>query len=248
MTSNVELHKFHKGKHLDLGLFSLRPFGISATPTKVTEVHNDWPAFTITQTLSIAKCTRQKMGVFIYVFMYDELSQVHGICSLVKALSPCVGQPCCGRPTSLWPSGAIDRSRSSDWPRKPLFYHELAASDWGFAGARREPTTPSPPVKKKKLPFTHVPKHTSNPQLETASFSMASHLYPTSKSLYCATSTYPGRPSVSRKSRRWVMAIFPTPRLVLTEEDSLKTHSLGSMCSRTEGGRHTWKSHRNKVD
>ncbi|TNN45361.1 hypothetical protein EYF80_044437 [Liparis tanakae] len=25
------------------------------------------------------------------------------------------------------------------------------------------------------------------------------------------------------------MAIFPTPRLVLTEEDSLKTHSLGSI-------------------
>lgn len=35
------------------------------------------------------------------------------------------------------------------------------------------------------------------------------------------------------------MAIFPTPRLVLTEDDSLKTHSLGSMCSRTEVGRHT---------
>lgn len=68
----------------------------------------------------------------------------------------------------------------------------------------------------------------------------------TSKSLYCATSTYPGRPSVSRKSRRWVMAIFPTPRLVLTEEDSLKTHSLGSMCSRTDAGKHTWKSHRNE--
>lgn len=68
----------------------------------------------------------------------------------------------------------------------------------------------------------------------------------TSKSLYCATSTYPGRPSVSRKSRRWVMAIFPTPRLVLTEEDSLKTHSLGSMCSRTDAGRHTWKSEKKK--
>lgn len=52
MTSNVELHKFHKGKHLDLDLLSLRPFGISATPTKVTEVHNDWHALTITQTLS----------------------------------------------------------------------------------------------------------------------------------------------------------------------------------------------------
>lgn len=95
---------------------------------------------------------------------------MHRIFSLVKALSPCVGQPCCGRPTSLWPSGAIDRSRSSDWPRKPPFYHEPAASDWGFAGARREPMTPSPPVKKKRLAFTHVPKHTSNPQLQTSSF------------------------------------------------------------------------------
>lgn len=37
------------------------------------------------------------------------------------------------------------------------------------------------------------------------------------------------------------MAIFPTPRLVLTEEDSLKTHSLGSMCSRTDVGRDTCK-------
>lgn len=69
----------------------------------------------------------------------------------------------------------------------------------------------------------------------------------TSKSRYCATSTYPGRPSVSKKSRRWVMAIFPTPRLVLTEEDSLKTHSLGSMCSKTDAGKHTWKSHKTSL-
>lgn len=166
--------------------------------------------------------------------------------SLVKALSPCAGRPGCGRPTSLWPSGAIDRSRSSDWPRKPPFCHAPAASDWGFAGARRALTTPSPPVKKKKVDLAHVLKYKSNPQPGAASFSMLSRLYLTSKSLYCATSTYPGRPLVSRKSRRWVMAIFPTPRLVLTEEDSLKTHSLGSMCSRTDGGRHTWKSQRNK--
>lgn len=77
------------------------------------------------------------------------------------------------------------------------------------------------------------------PRLEMLSFQMPLRLRLTSSSLYWATSTYPGRPSVSRKSRRWVMAIFPTPRLVLTEEDSLKTHSLGSMCSRTAAGRHT---------
>lgn len=43
------------------------------------------------------------------------------------------------------------------------------------------------------------------------------------------------------------MAIFPTPRLVLTEDDSLKTHSVASMCSSTDAGRHTLKTNFKKI-
>ncbi len=61
---------------------------------------------------------------------------------------PCAGQPCCARPTSLWPSGSTARSPFSNWPRTLPSCPEHAASGWGFAGAGKEPRTPSRPTGK----------------------------------------------------------------------------------------------------
>lgn len=173
------------------------------------------------------------------------------------AALPCADQPCCDQPTSLWPSGSRAQSLFSDWPQMPPSYPAHAASDWWFVGAEREWRTPLPPNEKEKRLDPHhqwptrIPDpgelaHLSRFQCLKLAPSVTTPTFLTSKSRYLATSTYPGRPSVSRKSRCCVMAIFPTPRLVLTEEDSLKTHSLGSMCSKTESGRHTWKSNKHE--
>lgn len=179
------------------------------------------------------------MHLFLSLMILTFLTHTHtpSVTSL-----PCVGRPCCGRPTSLWPSGSTAPSLFSNWLQTPPFAPELAASGWGFAGAGREPRTPSPPTGSTDNK-PHISLLITFLWLILISFWS---LCFTSKSRYCATSTYPGRPSVSRKSRRCVMAIFPTPRLVFTEEDTLKTHSLGSMCSRTDAGKHTWESHRGK--
>lgn len=59
----------------------------------------------------------------------------------------------------------------------------------------------------------------------------------TSMSLKVQISVKPGRPSASSSRRFWVMAILPTPRLVLTELDSLCTHSCLSRCAVTSADR-----------
>lgn len=58
---------------------------------------------------------------------------------------PCVGRPCCVRPTSLSPSGSRAQSPFSDWLQTPPSCRERATSGWEYGGGGREQRRPSPP-------------------------------------------------------------------------------------------------------